>query len=72
MSSPIDGMKAPVFPIPTSLEGERQGIVKDNNGQQMEGTDGVSVEGEQWACQYCTLHNDMSQSICNACGLPRN
>ena len=64
-------MRAPLFPTHSSLEEQGQSI--NDSHKKVEGNGAaVSVTGEQWSCQYCTLHNEMTSTACNACGLPRN
>ena len=64
-------MRPPLFPVHSSLEEQRQSL--NDIDKKMEGKDAaVSVTGEKWSCQYCTLHNEMMSTVCNACGLPRN
>lgn len=35
-------------------------------------TSSLTDSNDVWRCQYCTLDNSVHETMCNACGLPRN
>jgi hypothetical protein len=40
----------------------------DNDGSLLETFSSIRIEGSNWACTKCTLHNEASNTVCSVCG----